>query len=206
MNVLQLLRSPSLSFLRATVGATRWRFRVVGCLLTLTVACLLLFPTPALAALNDDHYDGNIFPLYGGNGYLVPARLTLVEALKRDRPTLLVLYVDDSSDCKSFTTVVSQLDAYYGRASDILPISVDSIPFKSSYEPTEPGYYYEGVVPQTILFDTAGKIVLNEKGVVPFEKIDDAYRVVFDLLPRSESVELKRRPVNEINVELVPEN
>ncbi|MEQ9353908.1 MAG: thioredoxin family protein, partial [Coleofasciculus chthonoplastes F2-STO-03] len=43
---------------------------------------------------------------------------------------------------------------------------------------------------------------LNERGQVSYEKVDDVFREVFDLLPRSESPELKRRPINEINTEL----
>lgn len=165
-------------------------------------ACLLLSASPASAGLNDDHYDGNIFPLYGGNGYLVPARLTVAEAFKRDKPLILVFYVDDSTDCKKFMPVVSQIDAYYGRAADLIPVNVDAIPIKDHYEPNEAGYYYTGSVPQTVVFDASNKVVLNEKGVTPFEPIDDTLRVVFDLLPRSESVELKRRSFNEFNTEL----
>lgn len=167
------------------------------------VCAVAIAPAPALAILNDDHYDGNIFPLYAGNGYLVPPRVSLAESFKRPNPTLLVLYIDDSKDCKQFAPIVSQLDAYYGRVTDFLPISIDMLPPKNHYEPNEPGYYYKGVVPQTILFDQSGKVVLNEEGVISFEKIDDAFRKVFDLLPREESVELKRRAVNEINTELV---
>ena len=67
---------------------------------------------------------------------------------------------------------------------------------------TKVAYYYQGFVPQTVLINQQGEVVINEKGQVPFEKIDDVFREVFDLLPRSESAELKRRIVNEINVEL----
>lgn len=173
-------------------------------MVVLMLGCgMTLAPAPALAVLNDDHYDGNIFPLYAGNGYLVPPRVSLADSFKRPNPTLLVLYVDDSKDCKQFAPIVSQLDAYYGRVTDFLPISIDMLPPKDHYEPNEPGYYYKGVVPQTVLFDQSGKVVLNEEGVISFEKIDDAFRKVFDLLPREESVELRRRSVNEINTELV---
>jgi len=50
---------------------------------------------PALASI-DDRFDGNIFVLYGGNGSLVPPKVTLAKSLAGDRPTLLVFYVDDS--------------------------------------------------------------------------------------------------------------
>lgn len=174
--------------------------------LAIGLTALLVFIPTAQASLTDDHYDGNIYPLYAGNGSLVPPKVTLAQALKRDeRPAMLVFYVDDSRDCKQYSTVLTQVDAYYGRAVDLIPLSVDALPQKASYEPTEPGYYYKDYVPQTLIFDASGNVVLDEIGLVSFETIDDTFRELFDLLPRSESVELRRRVVNEVNVELVPE-
>ncbi len=183
-----------------------WRRLVAKCLLILTIGlgCLLVADAqPALAKFDNDTFDGNIFVLYAGNGSLVPPKVTLAQSLKGDKPTLLVFYTDDSSDCKQYAPVVSRLQSSYGRATDFLPISVDAIAPKSSYTPDEPGYYYSGFVPQVVLFDQSGKIVLNDKGQVPFERVDDAFRDVFNLLPREESVELKQRPINEFNTELV---
>jgi hypothetical protein len=172
--------------------------------LLLCLSCVVGFgAAPAWAGLNDDRYDGNIFALYAGNGSIFPPRVNLAEALQRDKPILLVFFVDDSRDCKEYSTVVSQVDAFYGRAANIIPVNVDAIPPKDSYSPTEPGYYYEGFVPQTVILDQSRKVVLNESGSIAYEKIDDVLREVFDLLPRSESIELKRRSVNEFNTELV---
>jgi thiol-disulfide isomerase/thioredoxin len=171
----------------------------------LTASILTLWltqPAPAWAGLTDDRFDGNIFALYGGNGSLVPPKVTLAQAFQRQKPILLMFYVNDSSDCKQFATVVSQLQAFYGKVADFIPVNVDAIPADARPTPNDPGYYYTGSVPQTILFDATGKQVLNLSGRVPFESIDDAFRQVFDLLPRSESVTLKRRSLNEINVEL----
>jgi hypothetical protein len=171
--------------------------------LVVAVSCLLLTTSPALAGLTDDRFDGNIFPLYAGDGSLVPPKVTLAASMQqKDKPTLLIFYIDDSRDCKQFASVVTRLSAFYGRASDFIPVSVDTIAPKSSYSPTEPGYYYKGFVPQTVLLDQSGKVVLDEKGLVPFEQVDDVFRKIFDLLPRSESVELKRRQVNEVTTEL----
>jgi hypothetical protein len=189
-------------FLRLPRNSWRWPMAWSGLGISL-IACLCVAVAPAWASLNDDHYDGNIFPLYAGNGSLVPPRVTLAESLQRNTPTLLVFYIDDSADCKQYSSVVSQLDAFYGRAANFVPISVDSIPAQSRYRPDEPGYYYQGYVPQTVLLDQSGKVVLNEKGAIAFERVDDVFRQVFDLLPRSESVELKRRQFNEVNTELV---
>lgn len=182
------------------------RHWVARCVLSLVVilGCLLLFGTsPALANLDDDRFDGNIFVLYAGNASLVSPRATLVESLKREKPTLLVFYVDDSKDCKQYVTVVSGLQSVYGRAANFMAVNIDTLPLKSSYTPTEPGYYYKGLVPQTVLFDQKGEVVLNETGQVPYEQVDNKFRDVFGLVPRSESVELKRRTYNEINSGLI---
>ena len=165
--------------------------------------CWLANPLSAWAGLEDDRYDGNIFALYAGTGSIVPPRYTLAESLKQDKPTLLFFFVDDSLDSKRFSSVVSQLQAPYGRAANFIAIAADSIPVKDSFEPTEGGYYFKGAVPQTVVFDQSGQVVLNEVGQVPYETVDDKLREVFDLLPREESVELRRRPINEVNSELI---
>lgn len=197
------LRSPVVDRpeLRSRFG---WQWARRCLLVCLTVVCclLLLNPAPALAGLNDDRYDGDIFALYAGNGSLIPPKATLAESLSRQRPALLVLYVDDSSDCKAYSTVVSGLQAFYGRAADFIAVRLDAVLPQATYTPTDPGYYYKGVLPQTVLLDGMGKVRLNEAGVLAFERIDDVFREVFDLLPRSESVELKRRAVNEVTTEL----
>ncbi|AFZ23588.1 hypothetical protein Cylst_1297 [Cylindrospermum stagnale PCC 7417] len=178
-----------------------WRRLVSKCLVLL--ACLFIISMqPALAGIKDDRYDGNIFVVYAGNGSLVPARESLAQALTEHKPTILLFYVDDSSDCKEYAIVLSQVQAYYGRASEIIPVDVDTIPPKQTYEPTEPGYYYAGGVPQVVIFNQSGQVVLNKKGQVPYEQIDDKFREMLDLLPRTETTELKRRSFNEFSSEL----
>lgn len=102
----------------------------------LVLGCLFVLGMPsALAGINDDRYDGNVFVLYGGNASLVPAKITLEKSLQQsDRATLLVLYLDDCSDCKQYAPVVSRLQAFYGRATYIIPVNVDTIPPKSSWK------------------------------------------------------------------------
>lgn len=174
------------------------------CCVTLVVLLSVFWvgTSPVLAGIDDDRYDGNIFALYAGNGSLVPPRVSLAESLRGEKPAILFFYVDDSSDCKQFSIVVSRLQAYYGRAASFIPVDVDAIAIKAAYSPTEAGYYYEGLVPQTVVLDQQGQVAFNEVGQVPYEEIDDSLREVFDLLPRSESVELKRRSFNEFNTEL----
>ncbi len=171
-------------------------------LLLLLISLSWFLSAPAWAGINDDKYEGNIYILYAGNGSLVPPRLSLSQSLQRKMPTILVYYVDDSKDCKQFAVVVSRIQEFYGRAANIMPITIDSLPLKANFTPEEAGYYYEGEVPQTVILNQEGKVVFNEKGLVKYEAIDDVLRQVFDLLPRSESVELKLRTFNEFNSEL----
>ncbi len=177
-----------------------WRRSLVTAILIF--GCSFLLAQPAIAGIDDDRYDGNVFVLYAGNGSLVPARISLADSLKAHKPAMLVFYVDDSSDCKKYSGVVSQLQAYYGKAASFIPVSVDSLALDTKYPNTEPGHYYTGTVPQTVIIDQTGKVRLNEAGQIPLEKVDDAFREVFDLLPRKESVALKRRSFNEYNSEL----
>ena len=172
--------------------------RLATRLLSLIVS-FAIWATPASAGINDDRYDGNIFVLYGGNGSLVPPRMNLATSLEREKPAILVFYVDDSSDCKQFSIVVTRLQEFYGRAASIIPVSIDSFVDKDKYSPNEPAYYYSGVVPETVILDRQGKVVYDGKGQVPYEEMDDVLREVFDLLPREESEVLKRRSFNEFN-------
>ncbi|MTJ54604.1 thioredoxin family protein [Anabaena sp. UHCC 0253] len=180
---------------------TNWRRLVSKCLLLL-VCLFFISMQPAFAGIKDDRYDGNIFVIYAGNGSLVPSKETLAQNLAQHKPAIVTFYVDDSRDCKQYAPVVSEVQAFYGRAAEVIPIGVDTILADKTYQPTEPGYYYSGSVPQVVVFDQSGKVVLNEKGQVPFEKIDDKLREVFDLLPRTESVELKRRSPKQFSSQL----
>lgn len=183
--------------------AVQQSYAAIFCLFCCTLLTTAIICPSASATLLDDRYDGNIFALYAGNGSLVPPQLTLAQSLKGQRPTILTFYIEDSQDCKQFSATVSELQAYYGRATDIVPVNVDSIPFKASYSADEPGHYYNGKVPQTLIFDASGQKVLDVVGKATFEQFDNKLREVFNLLPRSESVELKRRPLNEVNAELM---
>jgi hypothetical protein len=173
--------------------------------MVLCITWFLGLGTPqAIAGMNQDTFDGNIFALYGGNGSLVPPRVEFEDSLKRDQATLLVFYLDDSRDCKQYASVVSQLQAYYGRIVDFVPLSVDQIIFDSSKNTTKAAYYYKGKVPQTVLFNPQGEVVFEATGNVPFETVDDALRDLFDFPPRENTQPRVPKAVNELNTELAP--
>lgn len=199
--------------LRVQSWTRRWSQRWTGrslrrLCLGLALGLLLWVGTlaPAQASLQDDRFDGNIFALYAGNGSLVPPKVTLAMSLKNHKPALVLFYLDDSADCKQFSSTYSQLQAGYGRAADFIPVNADTILPGETYPQADPRYYYRGQIPQLVVLDQQGQVVWDEVGQTPINDIDDRLREMFDLLPRTESEGLKRRSVNEVNVELIPQN
>jgi thiol-disulfide isomerase/thioredoxin len=170
--------------------------------LCVVAACFTLFAAPAFAAMDDDRFDGNIYVLYAGNGSIVPPRINLADSLKDKKPAMVVFYLDDSKDCKRFAGIVSQAQSFYGRAANLIPVSVDSLNAEK-YNKDEPGYYYSGKVPQTVIFDSNGKIAFNESGNSSFESIDIAFRKVFNRPDRPAGKKLEQRSLNEFNSELI---
>ncbi len=176
------------------------------CCAALVVCCtvLMVLVPNAWASLQDDRFDGNIFALYAGNGSLVPPRVSLATSIKQQKPALLLYYLDDSSDCKKFVATYSQLQAGYGKAADFIPVNADTITPHTG-TPTDESYYYDGRVPQFVIIDQSGEIAMNTVGQTPYEDIDDRLRQIYDLLPREESAPLRRRYVNEVNIEVAPD-
>lgn len=169
--------------------------------------CLLLgFAAPAQATLQDDRFDGNIFALYAGNGSLVPPKVNLASSLASHNVSLVLFYVDDSSDCKQFSSTYSQLQAGYGRAADFIPVNADTVMPGESYGKDDARHYYRGQVPQLVILDQQGDVIWDELGQTPINDIDDRLRELFDLMPREESETLQRRYVNEVNSELAPQS
>jgi len=165
------------------------------------VVCLFFSLTlPAQATLNDDHYDGNIFALYGGNGSLVPPRVTLAQSLQNlHRPALLAFYVDDSSDCKLYTPFLNQIQSFYSPAINIITVPADGLNLKAQHTATEAAYYYRGFVPQTVLISAEGKILFDQEGLPDLEVLDAALKQIPGL-----KVNVNARP-RDLNVKQINE-
>ena len=135
---------------------------------------LLLLASPSEAARDTDSYDGNIFALYAGNGSLVPPPTTLKDALENERTSVIVFYLDDSSNSKIFSPVVSELQRLWGRELDLLPFTTDAFQGVDSQDPSEPATYWHGTIPQVVVIDGKGNVLLDEDGQVPLEAINAA--------------------------------
>ncbi|AIQ96977.1 hypothetical protein EW15_0885 [Prochlorococcus sp. MIT 0801] len=133
-----------------------------------------LFVNPVYSARDTDSYDGNIYPIYAGNGSLVPPQSTLSESLKNERTSVLVFYLDDSSASKQFAPVVSGIKLLWSSSVDVIPLSIDELDNDDKKFITDPAYYWHGKIPQTVILDGKGNVLLDQEGQVSFDSINDA--------------------------------
>ena len=145
-------------------------FRIFSILLI----TFLLFVNPVYSARDTNSYDGNIFPIYAGNGSLVPPQSTLSESLKNERTSVLVFYLDDSSTSKQFAPVVSGIKLLWSSSIDLIPISIDEIDNEETKTFKEAGYYWHGKIPQLVIIDGKGNVLLDKEGQVSFDDINEA--------------------------------
>ena len=143
---------------------------------------LLIFlstASKANAARDTNSYDGNIFPIYAGNGALVPPTTTLQESLNNERISVLFFYLDDSSDSKVMAPVISGLDLIWKNNIDIIAITTDELQNEPKSEnPNQPKFYWNGLIPQTIIIDNYGEVKFSRNGLVD---IDDLNKIIGEI-------------------------
>ena len=155
--------------------------------------------SPVFAARDTNSYDGNIYPIYAGNGSLVPPSTTLRESLENKRTSVLVFYLDDSSSSKIFAPVVSGIKLLWSSSVDLIPLTTDEIQDYQSDDYTNPSYYWKGLVPQVVVIDGNGNVILDEVGQVDIQSINTAISRATGLEPPSFTVTIKS--FNEYNSE-----
>ena len=133
-----------------------------------------LFVNPVYSARDTNSYDGNIYPIYAGNGSLVPPQSTLSESLKNERTSVLVFYLDDSSTSKEFAPVVSGIKLLWSSSIDLIPLSIDELDNNEEKTFKDPGYYWHGKIPQIVILDGKGNVLLDREGLVSFDDINNA--------------------------------
>ena len=166
---------------------------------------VLLLPSSAWASRLDNAYDGNIFSLYAGDGAMVPPRNSLADSLGRHRPTVLAFYLDDSSDCKRFAPTLSRLNGEFRTVADVIALSTDSLGRPQDTSPGNPAHYWRGFVPQVVIFDRHGDVVLDRAGQVPLEELEQSLAAASGLELPEAMARRRTQPmeVNEINAEVV---
>ena len=135
---------------------------------------ILLFIPEAYSALDNDSYEGNIFTIVTGNGALVPPQSTLSESLQNKRTSVLVFYLDDSKTSKAFAPVVSGIKLLWPSQIDLIPLTTDGLQNKNKNNPEDPSYYWNGNIPQVVVINGNGEIILDEDGQIEIERINAA--------------------------------
>ncbi len=146
-----------------------------------SILILLIFFSsyPAYASRDTNSYDGNIFPIYAGNGAIVPPKTTIEESIKNGRVSVLFFYLDDSSDSKAMAPIISGLDLIWRNNIDLIALTTDEIQNESSESSSyQPNYYWNGLIPQTIILDSKGEIKFDKNGLV---NIDDLNKTIGEL-------------------------
>ncbi|WP_288262258.1 thylakoid membrane photosystem I accumulation factor [uncultured Prochlorococcus sp.] len=143
------------------------------------IALIFLSPYKANATRDSNSYDGNIFPIYAGNGAIVPPTTTLEESLKNQRVTVLFFYLDDSSDSKAMAPIISGLDLIWRNNIDIIALTTDELQNEEKSESLyEPNYYWNGLIPQTIIINNDGEVKYDKNGMI---NIDELNKVIGEL-------------------------
>ena len=135
--------------------------------------CILIYINiPVYGSRISDSYDGNIFPIYAGNGSLVPPQTSLKESIQNKRVSILFFYLDDSADSKALAPVIAGLDLIWKNNIDIIPLTTDELQNKVYTDPLEEGFYWNGYIPQTIILDETGSVKFDKTGQLDFDEVN----------------------------------
>ena len=87
------------------------------------------------------------------------------------------------------------------RKSRRLPLTTDTLQGKETSDRTDPAHYWHGIVPQVVVIDGDGRLLLDEEGQVPLEQINAAISEATGLpAPQGESMSFS---FNELNTEVI---
>ena len=142
-------------------------------ILSLTITIVICFNCPAIAARDTNTYDGNIFPIYAGNGSIVPPKTSLKQSINEGKVSVIFFYLDDSADSKKMAPTISSLDLIWGNNINILGYTTDLIQNnKQSDSPEESSYYWSGLIPQTVIINKDGELVFDKNGQVSINELN----------------------------------
>ena len=147
--------------------------------LIITYICIFNFlNSPVFASRISDSYDGNIFPIYAGNGSLVPPQTTLKESINNNRVSVLFFYLDDSADSKALAPIIAGLDLIWKNNIDIIALTTDELQNKVFSDPLEEGFYWNGYIPETIIIDEKGEVKYDKNGLI---ELDEVNKILSDI-------------------------
>ena len=62
----------------------------------------------------------------------------------------------------------------WSSSVDLIPLSIDELDNDHQKTIKDPGYYWHGKIPQTVILDGKGNVLLDEEGQVTFDQLNDA--------------------------------
>ena len=136
------------------------------------ICILISLNIPAYGSRITDSYDGNIFPIYAGNGSLVPPQTSLKESIKNKRVSILFFYLDDSADSKALAPVIAGLDLIWKNNIDIIALTTDELQNKDFKDPLDEGFYWNGNIPQTVIIDETGSVKFDKNGLLDLDEVN----------------------------------
>ena len=75
--------------------------------------------------------------------------------------------MDDSSDSKAMAPIISGLDLIWRNNIDIIALTTDELQDnEKSALPNEPNYYWNGLIPQTIIINSDGEVKYDKNGMI----------------------------------------
>ncbi len=158
----------------------------------ISLIILIIISVQSVSAARDTNsFDGNIFPIYAGNGSLVPPASTISESIKNNRTSVVFYYLDDSSSSKIYAPVISGLKLLWTNSIDIIPLTTDEIQGIDTDDKTNPAYYWKGNIPQIVVINGDGEVLLNEEGQIPIETINTAISKGSGLKPPDFNISIK---------------
>jgi len=88
-------------------------------------------------------------------------------------------YLDDSSDSKAMAPIISGLDLIWRNNIDIIALTTDELQDKEKSDlRNEPNYYWNGLIPQTIILNSDGEVKYDKNGMI---NIDELNKVIGEL-------------------------
>ncbi len=132
------------------------------------------------ADVTDDTYENNIFTLYGTNGNITAQKVTLKDSIQNGQPSFIVIYVNDSRDCKRQAYEITQLQSRFGKVINFIAVNADAFPD----DQPDLQKYYSGDVPRMLLFDGKGKVVYETTGYTPAKNMAQPFFDLEKILPK----------------------
>ncbi len=159
-------------------------------ILNIIIICINIFlciNIPAYGSRISDSYDGNIFPIYAGNGSLVPPQTSLKESIQNKRVSILFFYLDDSADSKALAPIIAGIDLIWKNNIDIIPLTTDELQNKEFKDPLEEGFYWNGYIPQTVIIDQTGSVKFDKNGLLDLDEINKIISDIKGIKPEKSS-------------------